>query len=159
MDGKGKRNMSTMQMQEGIMMKAKVVVYWASTIIITLELLAGGLSDLVHGGTWLFGGEPVADVIMRLGYPLYLLTIIGIWKLLAVIVLVVPRFPRIKEWAYAGEVIVMTGAAASNAFSGEDINMVIMPLIFVLLALMSWALRSQSRTIGTILSTRSQPII
>ncbi|GHO45770.1 DoxX family protein [Ktedonospora formicarum] len=142
--------MSTFQVQEGMMMKAKVIVYWATTVIITLELLAGGLSDLVHGGTMLVAGEPVADVITRLGYPLYLLTIIGVWKLLAVITLLVPRFPRLKEWAYAGEIIVMTGAAASNAYSGEDTSMVIMPLVFVILALVSWALRPQSRTLGAL---------
>ncbi|GHO68023.1 hypothetical protein KSC_069150 [Ktedonobacter sp. SOSP1-52] len=147
--------MSTIQMKEGLTVHAKVIVYWATTAIITLELLAGGLSDLVHGGTMLVAGEPVADVITRLGYPLYLLTIIGVWKLLAVITLLVPRFPRLKEWAYAGEIIVMTGAAASNAFSGEDTSMVIMPLIFVVLALISWALRPQSRALGVFFPARS----
>ncbi|GHO57480.1 DoxX family protein [Ktedonobacter robiniae] len=147
--------MSTIQMKERITIHTKVIVYWATTAIITLELLAGGLSDLVHGGTMLVAGEPVADVITRLGYPLYLLTIIGVWKLLAVITLLVPRFPRLKEWAYAGEIIVMTGAAASNAFSGEDTSMVIMPLIFVVLALISWALRPQSRTLGVLFPARS----
>ncbi|GCE29162.1 hypothetical protein KDA_46460 [Dictyobacter alpinus] len=137
-------------------MKAKIITYWVTTAIITLELLAGGISDLVHSGTMLVAGDPVVDVMTRLGYPTYMLTIMGVWKLLAVIAFLVPRFPRVKEWAYAGEIIAMTGAAVSNAVCNLGAAMVIQPAIFAILSIISWALRPQSRMLGTIFSDRSE---
>ena len=101
-------------------MKTKVIGYWATTIIVALELLAGGVTDLVHGREVLFVGEPVAEVLAQLGYPVYLLTILGVWKLLGAIALLAPRFSRLKEWAYAGEFFAMTGAAASGVVRGKD---------------------------------------
>src|SRR5215831_4693932 len=101
-------------------MKPKVIGYWVTTAIVEFELLVGGLADLVHGRTVLVAGPPAPDVLTHLGYPVYLLTIIGIWKLLGGIALVVPRFPRLKEWAYAGVFFEMTGAAASWIAIGDN---------------------------------------
>lgn len=83
-------------------MKAKVIGYWVTTAIIEFELLAGGITDLAHGREVLVVGPPVVDVLAHFGYPVYLLTIIGSWKLLGGIALAVPRLPRLKEWAYVG---------------------------------------------------------
>jgi uncharacterized membrane protein YphA (DoxX/SURF4 family) len=130
-------------------MKTRVIGYWVTTIFIALELLVGGVTDLVHGGTLLIAGEPVVAVLARLGYPVYLLTILGWWKILGAIVLIAPRFPRLKEWAYAGTVFEMTGAAASAAIRGDSADL-IAPLLFAVLALVSWALRPQSRTLGVL---------
>src|SRR5437588_704375 len=77
-------------------MKTKLISYWVTTIFTALELLAGGVTDLMHGRTALVAGEPVAEVLAHLGYPVYLLTILGVWKLLGAIVLLAPRFPRLK---------------------------------------------------------------
>jgi len=131
-------------------MKTKMIGYWATTIIVALELLAGGVTDLVHGPTLLFVGEPVVEVLAHLGYPVYLLTILGVWRLLGAIALLVPRFPRLKEWAYAGTFIELTGAAASGAARGDDAGTLIWPLIIAALAVASWALRPQSRTLGVL---------
>lgn len=131
-------------------MKAKVIGYWAATIIIVLELLAGGLADLVHGRVLLVAGDPVVQVMAHLGYPVYLLTILGWWKLLGAIALLVPRFPRLKEWAYAGTFFDMTGAAASAVLLGNSASDSIGPLFMAVLVLVSWALRPQSRTLGTL---------
>jgi hypothetical protein len=135
-------------------MKLKRVSYWVTTIIIVLELLAGGVTDLIHGPTLLFAGDPVVLIMARLGYPTYMLTILGVWKLLGVVALLVPRFPRLKEWAYAGVFIELTGAAASAAARGGDVSDLIAPLAFAILTLASWALRPPERIIGTILPGR-----
>jgi uncharacterized membrane protein YphA (DoxX/SURF4 family) len=128
----------------------QVIGYWASTIFVALELLVGGLTDLVHGREVLFVGQPVVEVITHLGYPVYLLTILGWWKLLGAIVLLVPRFPRLKEWAYAGTFFEMTGAAASWVASGDNAGTFIWPLFIAVLTIVSWALRPQSRILGTL---------
>jgi uncharacterized membrane protein YphA (DoxX/SURF4 family) len=129
-------------------MKPRVIGYWVTTAIIEFELLVGGITDLVHGRAVLVAGPPVVDVLAHLGYPVYLLTILGIWKLLAGIALVVPRFPRLKEWAYAGVFFHMTGAAASWTAIGDNTGQFITPLIFAVFAMASWALRPPARILG-----------
>jgi hypothetical protein len=126
----------------------RVLGYWVATTLIGLETLAGGVTDLVHGRTMLVSGPFVVDVITHLGYPVYVLSIIGVWKLLGGIVLFAPGLPRLKEWAYAGIVFELTGAAASHALSSGDAGQLIAPLVFMGLALASWALRPPSRTLG-----------
>src|SRR6266480_1563087 len=123
MNEKGTSKMSTRTSKistrkEDAMMKMKGIGYWATTAVVALELLAGGVTDLVHGPTLLFVGEPVVLVLAQLGYPVYLLKILGVWRLLGAIALLMPRFPRLKEWAYAGTFIELTGAAASGAARG-----------------------------------------
>src|SRR5215471_16073829 len=127
-------------------MKAKAIGYWTTTILIALETLAGGITDLAHGRTMLVSGPPVVEVMTQLGYPIYLLTILGIWKLLGGITLLVPRFPRLKEWAYAGIVFELTGAAASHAARGNW-SEIIGPLFLTGLTFASWALRPPNRTL------------
>jgi uncharacterized membrane protein YphA (DoxX/SURF4 family) len=140
------------RVKEDTMRKMKVIVYWAATSVIAFELLAGGVTDLVHGGTDVVAGEPVVEVLAHLGYPAYLLTILGLWKLLGGIVLLAPRFPRLKEWAYAGAFFVYTGAAASGVVRGWDDpgTLIWGPLIFAVITLASWALRPQSRVLGVL---------
>jgi hypothetical protein len=82
--------------------------------------------------------------MQSLGYPLYVLTILGTWKLLAVAALLAPRLPRLKEWAYAGIFFDLTGAAASHAFSGDAAG-VTAPIVLLLIAAASWALRPPER--------------
>jgi uncharacterized membrane protein YphA (DoxX/SURF4 family) len=147
--------MATLLLKEDVRMKLKMIGYWATTIIVALELLVGGVTDLVHGREGLFVGEPVAAVLAQLGYPVYLLTILGVWKLLGAIALLAPRFPRLKEWAYAGVFFEMTGAAASNAVRGGDPGTVIGLLAFAVLILASWALRPPSRMLGVLFPARS----
>jgi uncharacterized membrane protein YphA (DoxX/SURF4 family) len=129
---------------EGILlvMKTKVIGYWATTLTVALELLVGGEWDLAHRPN-------VVQVVTHLGYPVYLLTILGFWKLLAAIALLASRFARLKEWAYAGIVFELTGAAVSQAVRGHRSDL-IGPLVLLGLALASWALRPQSRVLGTL---------
>ncbi len=134
--------------------KMKVIGYWVTTILIALETLAGGVTDLMHGRTDLFSGPRVVDVVTSLGYPVYVLAILGIWKIPGAITLVVPGFLRLKEWAYAGIVFELTGAAASQAVRGRP-NDVIAPVVLLGLALASWALRPPNRVLGAVSPSNS----
>lgn len=138
------------------MMKMKAIGYWVTTIFTALELLAGGATDLMHGRTALVAGEPVAEVLAHLGYPVYLLTILGVWKVLGAMALLVPRFPRLKEWAYAGSFFVYTGAVASGVVRGLDDpgTFIWPPLIFAVLTFASWTLRPQNRILGDLFSKK-----
>jgi len=138
-------------------MSAKAIGYWATTLFVALELLVGGLTDLLHGREALVAGQPVVAVVTHLGYPVYVLTILGGWKLLGGVVLLMPRFPRLKEWAYAGTVFEMTGAAVSWWVRGADAGTISFPLLVAALALASWALRPPDRTLGVLFpATRSR---
>lgn len=118
----------------------KRLTFWVTTIAVALELIIGGIADLAHAGSFTLA-------VVQLGYPTYLLTIIGVFKLFGAVAILLPRFPRLKEWAYSGIMIEMIGASGSFIArnGGEDI---IWPLIIALIALISWALRPSSRTLG-----------
>lgn len=133
--------------KEGAMLNITRIFYWTATTLITLETLVGGVADVTHGRTVLVSGPFVTDVLASLGYPAYVLWIIGIWKILGAITLVVPGFLRLKEWAYAGIVFELSGAVASLAACGHTPEL-IAPLFLLSLALASWALRPPSRTLG-----------
>ncbi len=150
--------MAALHLQKDALMKLKLIGYWATTIIVALEILIGGVTDLVHGREVLFVGEPVADILTQLGYPVYLLTILGVWKLLGAIALLAPRFPRLKEWVYAGIFFEMTGAAASHAMRVGDPGTVIWLLAFAVLTLASWALRPPSRILGVLFPARAHEL-
>ena len=127
--------------------KAKSIAYWTTTILIAFFIGGGGLAQVAHvKGT-------VDGFVHILGYPAYFVTILGVWKVLGPIAILVPRFPRLKEWAYAGIIFDLTGAAASSAavggFGGYGFH-IIVPLILAGLTMASWALRPPSRIIGTL---------
>jgi len=126
-------------------MKVKSITYWTSTGILTLGLFTGGLSQLTHQ-------QDTAAAIQHLGYPLYFMTIIGTWKVLAVGALLAPGFTRLKEWAYAGVFFNMTGAMISHLACGDPAWRVIVALSFAALAVISWGTRPASRTLGTLFS-------
>ena len=133
-------------------MKLKLICYWVITIIAAAELLVGAEWDLTNR-------PDVVQLVTHLGYPTYVLTILGFWKLLAVIAWLVPGFLRLKEWAYAGVFFETTGAAASHIASGNKLIDASWPLILAALGMASWALRPQNRrfTVTSILSTTSIP--
>lgn len=122
--------------------KARTLGYWATTGLFALAFVAIGAFDLS-------GSPQVVESLAHLGYPAYLATILGAWKLLGVAVVLAPRLPRLKEWAYAGCVFVLTGAAASHAASGDPAGKVMFPLFLAAIAAASWALRPDSRRLAT----------
>ena len=90
--------------------------------------------------------KPQADVdqITRLGYPVYLLTILGIWKILGVVAVLIPKFPRLKEWAYAGFFFAMSGVVISHIVSGDPVNEIFPSLLLLILTAVSWYFRPAS---------------
>jgi len=83
----------------------------------------------------------------RLGYPVYLLTILGVWKLLGVVAVLIPKFPLLKEWAYAGFFFAMSGAVYSHIASGNSVNEIFPPLLLLILTMVSWYFRPADRKI------------
>jgi hypothetical protein len=119
--------------------KQKMIGYWVTTGLLAAAFLAAGAAELAS--------DPGAVAsTLALGYPAYVLTVLGAWKVLSVPALLAPRLPRLKEWAYAGIFFDLTGAAASHAFSGDSPVRIATPLVLLLIAAMSWALRPSSRT-------------
>jgi uncharacterized membrane protein YphA (DoxX/SURF4 family) len=116
-----------------------MIAYWVTTALVVFELFLGGVWDVLRV-------PQVRGLIERLGYPSYFLVILGIWKLLGAVALVIPRFPRLKEWAYAGVIFDLTGAVASLLASGLiDVGTLTYPIVMTGVAVASWALRPPSR--------------
>src|SRR5438093_9728432 len=114
------------------------IIYCTATILLVLECEIGG----IMGGLRL---QPFLGTIQHLGYPTYFMTIHTIWYILGGLALLVPRFPRLKEWAYAGLFFIYTGAFMSHLAVGDPPFMLIAPVVFSSLVLVSWALRPPSR--------------
>jgi uncharacterized membrane protein YphA (DoxX/SURF4 family) len=133
--------------------KTKNILYWTTTVLIAFFIGGGGLAQVAHvKGT-------VDGFVHILGYPAYFVTILGVWKVLGAIAILVPRFPRLKEWAYAGIFFDLTGAAASSAAVGgygAYAFHVLVPLFLALLTVASWALRPPSRIIGTLIPSEKR---
>ena len=122
------------------MSKTHKVIYWVTTIFLSIGMLAGGIQQLLQIGGY-------NKIITSLGYPLYLLSILGAWKLLGVIVILIPKTPLIKEWAYAGFFFAMTGAAISHFVTGQGFPEALPSLILLVVIIISWYFRPASRKI------------
>jgi hypothetical protein len=119
----------------------RMVAYWTVTIILAFSIALSGIGQLMR-----YGGN--VDLVTDIGFPLYVTNILGGWKLLGVIAIVMPGFLRLKEWAYSGIFFLMTGAALSHAFANDygDYGFhIILPLFYAALGIASWALRPKSR--------------
>lgn len=126
--------------------KGKDIAYWTTTILLAF-FMSGGVAQLMQ-----YRANP-HGVVPGLGYPMYFFAILGVWKILGAIAILVPRYPRLKEWAYAGIFFDLTGAAVSCAAVGGYGAYgfhVIAPLMIAGLCVASWALRPASRKIGVV---------
>jgi uncharacterized membrane protein YphA (DoxX/SURF4 family) len=123
--------------------RSSIITYWVTTGVLATECLVGG----VMGALQL---SPFIEVMRHLGYPIYLMTIHGVWYMLAGVALLVPGFPRLKEWAYAGLFFSYTGAAASHLAVGDGFPSIVAPIIFTGFVVASWALRPSDRTIRSL---------
>jgi len=128
----------------------KSITYWMTTGIVVFAMFSGGIAELAHRPETING-------MRQLGYPVYFVMILGFWKLLGSLALVMPRFPRLKEWAYAGIFFNMTGAAVSHFVCQDAAWHVAVTLGLAALAVGSWALRPASRTLGRERETHSEP--
>ena len=125
------------------MTKRNKIIYWIATIWLALGMTATGAVQLFKGKD----GQGGADMIKHLGYPVYLLTILGVWKILGVIAVLIPKFPLVKEWAYAGFFFMMSGAIFSHLAAGDSIKEIFPSLLLLILTIVSWYLRPTERKI------------
>ncbi len=129
--------------------KMKIISYWIVTSLLCFELIYGASWDfnLVNKGY-------VFDILKHLGYPEYLAVILGISKLLATIVIILPGLTLIKEWAYTGVVILFIGAFLSHQFVGDSLNQSVWSLMFGVFGILSWILRPSNRKLTALNSIR-----
>jgi uncharacterized membrane protein YphA (DoxX/SURF4 family) len=124
------------------MTKRNKIIYWVSTLWLALGMVSTGLGQLLK-----FKGQGDAEMIAHLGFPLYLLTILGVWKMLGVVAVLIPKFPLLKEWGYAGFFFVMTGAVFSHIAVGDPVIELLPALLLLVLTVISWYFRPADRKI------------
>ena len=122
------------------MSKSNKIIYWVSTLWLSLGCVSTGIVQIIRVP------EEVA-MMTRLGYPDYVMTILGIWKILAVVALLIPKFPLLKEWAYAGLFFNMTGAIISHFAVGDPKMEFFGPSLLLILTATSWYFRPADRKI------------
>ncbi|KEO75683.1 DoxX family protein [Anditalea andensis] len=124
------------------MKKKGKIIYWVSTIWLCLGMASTGIVQVVHLD------EEMVKMNM-LGYPSYFVSIIGIWKLLGTVAVLVPGFPRLKEWAYAGFFLLMSGAVFSHLAVGDEAYEFFGPALILLLIFVSWYFRPLTRKLAS----------
>ena len=122
------------------MTKRNKIIYWIATGLLAFGMLAQGLAQI-------FQTKGYIDIIVHLGYPLYFLYIIGVWKILGVIAILIPRIKLVKEWAYAGFFFIMSGAAFSHISLGDSLKDIFPSLLLLILIVVSWYFRPMDRKI------------
>lgn len=126
------------------MTKRNKIIYWIATLWLALGMTATGTVQLFSAKE----GAGGLDSILHLGYPPYILPFLGICKILGVIALLVPRFPLLKEWAYAGFFFIMSGAILSHAVAGDGAIDFFGPVLLLILIIISWYYRPANRKIS-----------
>jgi hypothetical protein len=123
------------------MEKRYKIFYWIATVWLSLGMFSTGIVQLFKGKT----GPSGADSLTHLGYPGYFLLIIGIWKILGVVAVLIPNYPRLKEWAYAGFFFAMSGAVISHLALGDPFGEVFPSVLLLILTSVSWYFRPAGR--------------
>ncbi|RVU01198.1 DoxX family protein [Mucilaginibacter limnophilus] len=123
------------------MNKRNKIFYWIITIFLSIGMTAGGVQQLLQIGGY-------NNIVSSLGYPLYLLSIIGAWKILGVIAILVPGFRLLKEWAYAGYLFTMSGAFVSHLVIGQAFAEAVPSLVLLMATVLSWFFRPANRKLN-----------
>lgn len=124
------------------MEKRKLIIYWVAAALLAFGMLASGLEQV-------FRAQAMIDILVHLGYPVYLMSILGTWKILGVIAILIPGFKLLKEWAYAGFFFAMTGALVSHLVCGDTgVKEILGPLMQTVFVILSWYLRPANRKIA-----------
>ena len=126
------------------MTKRNKIIYWVSTVWLALGMLSTGVVQLIHM-------KEEVTMMNHLGYPDYFLTILGVWKILGVIAIMVPKFPLLKEWTYAGFFFAMSGAVFSHVASGDGAADFFGPVLLLVLTALSWYFRPTDRKVTSTL--------
>jgi hypothetical protein len=123
----------------------KAVTYWICTGLTAFFFIPGGLA-------YAMAVPDVVQGVVQLGYPLYFIQILGVWKVLGGLAVLAPGLPRLKEWAYFGMFVDLTSASVASAVMGPSIGAewwhVLAPLIVAVILAGSWALRPSSRRLA-----------
>ena len=127
-------------------MNKQTIGYWATLGLFSAVYTFSSVMDLTGIG-------PAHATLLHLGYPAYVATILGVWKAGAVIALLSPRLPRLKEWAYAGIVFDLSGGFVSHVVTGDALPMPLVPVVLLAIAMTSYALRPADRRLE---STREE---
>jgi hypothetical protein len=125
------------------MEKRKTVWYWIITAILSFCIFSGGSAQVAQVEGVIQGFKP-------LGYPTYFISLIGIWKVLGIIAILIPKFKLLKEWAYAGIFFTMSGAVISHIASGNVTVQIIAPILLAIFTVLSWYLRPADRKINSV---------
>lgn len=120
------------------MEKRNKIIYWIATIWLCLGMGSSAIVQLMQM-------EMNLEMFDHLGFPTYLLTLLGVWKILGVIAVLVPKYPILKEWAYAGFFFVGSGAAVSHIALGDPFGELFPSLLLTLLTVISWYFRPANR--------------
>ncbi|HMJ69001.1 MAG TPA: DoxX family protein [Cyclobacteriaceae bacterium] len=123
-----------------IMSKRNKIIYWVATLWLALGMTSTGIVQLLKV-------EGEIEFILRLGYPAYFLTLLGISKLLGVVAVLVPKFPLLKEWAYAGFFFTMIGALFSHVAMNSPVGEILPPVLLLTLTVLSWYFRPADRKV------------
>jgi DoxX-like family len=119
--------------------RIRTIAFWSTTFVVVFELTAGSVWNLLQI-------EFAHIQYSHLGYPDYFAYISGAWQVGGAAVIIAPRFPRLKEWAYAGAFFLWSSAVASHLLRGDyTVSAWLTPLVFVMFAIASWALRPADR--------------
>ena len=124
--------------------RAGKIIYWIATVWLALGMVATGTGQLFK----MKNGQGGADMVTHLGYPIYLLTILGTWKILGTIAVLIPKFPLVKEWAYAGFFFIMSGAIFSHIAVSDSFTELIPSSLLLVLTVVSWYFRPVNRRIN-----------
>lgn len=120
------------------MNKRNKIIYWIATVWLSFGMLVGAVLQIMKM-------KDEVALINKLGYPTYLLTIIGVWKVLGVVAILLPKFPLLKEWAYAGFFFCMSGALCSHLAVSDPPMELFGPSLLIILTIVSWQFRPASR--------------
>jgi hypothetical protein len=120
------------------MTKRNKIIYWIATLWLSLGMASTAIVQLLKT-------KVEVDRMELLGYPVYLLTILSIWKILGVVAVLVPKFPLLKEWAYAGFFFAMSGAVFSHFANGDPAKEFFGPTLLIVLTIVSWYFRPAER--------------
>lgn len=120
------------------MKKRDKIIYWISTIWLSLGMVSTGIVQLLQT-------SEERELFNKLGYPDYLMIILGVWKILGVIAVLLPRLPVLKEWAYAGFFFAMSGAVVSHSVKGDAPIEFFGPSLLFALTIISWYFRPSDR--------------
>ncbi|AZB11284.1 DoxX family protein [Chryseobacterium sp. G0162] len=121
--------------------KRKRIIYWIFTLWMALGMISTAIVQLMKNK------DELAN-FTNLGYPAYLMTIIGVWKILGVIAILIPKQLLLKEWAYAGFFFVMSGAVISHLIVGDIAGRTFPAVLLFVLVIISWYFRPANRKIS-----------